>query len=247
MWLCNFRQCLGWREYSCVTCQYSRVRYHSCTFQKTHARVVTRLLVTHMNESCHTQGDGFIIEIRTGRTAYSMVTHLNNACQIWMNHEWVILHMSMSHITDMNASCHVQGDGLIIATFTGNLSYLTVTHMNESCHAYEWVMSHTGRRAHHSDSYWKHCLFNGCGRLTGMVRDMSRWYGSWHVSLICDMTHSHLWHDSLTWLIRICDMVYVYCPLIYDMAAGGSLVWFVTCLVDMPHSYLWYDLFVCLM
>jgi len=45
-------------------------------------------------------------------------------------------HIWMSHVTHMNESCH---------TYEWVMSHIwmsLVTHMNESCHTYEWVMSH---------------------------------------------------------------------------------------------------------
>ena len=48
----------------------------------------------------------------------------------------------MSHVTHMNESCH---------TYEWVVSHIFwmshVTHMNESCHTYEWVMGYTG--GHH--------------------------------------------------------------------------------------------------
>jgi len=94
----------------------------------------------------------------------------------------------MSHVTHMNESCH---------TYEWVMSHIWmshVTHMNESCHIYEWVMSQ-----HNS------CIF--CPH-----------FHPWLVH-ICDLTHllfgnvlwrrtlhSHVWHNSFkfaTWLIGI--------------------------------------------
>jgi len=49
-------------------------------------------------------------------------------------------HVWMSHVTHMNASCH---------TYEWDMPHMWmshVTHMNESCHTYEWVMSHIWMR-----------------------------------------------------------------------------------------------------
>ena len=59
---------------------------------------------------------------------------------------------------------------------------------------------------------------------------------------MCDMTHSHMWHDSfiyVTWLTHMCDMTHSY--VWHD--------WFiyVTWLIhmcDMTHSYMWHDSFI---
>ena len=43
----------------------------------------------------------------------------------------------MSHVTHMNESCHAH-EWVMSHTWMSH-----VTHMNESCHTHEWVMSHT--------------------------------------------------------------------------------------------------------
>jgi len=51
-------------------------------------------------------------------------------------YQWVMSHISMSHVTRMNESCH---------TYEWVMSHIRmshVTHTNESCHTYEWGMSH---------------------------------------------------------------------------------------------------------
>jgi hypothetical protein len=54
--------------------------------------------------------------------------------------EWVLSHVSMSHVTHMNGSC---------LTYEWVMSHIWtshVSHMNASCHTYEWVMSHISMR-----------------------------------------------------------------------------------------------------
>ena len=65
---------------------------------------------------------------------YSSVLPELRACELRLSHG--ISHISMSHVTRMNESCH---------TYEWVMSHIPmshVAHMNESFHAYEWVMSH---------------------------------------------------------------------------------------------------------
>ena len=76
----------------------------------------------------------------------------------------------MSHVTRMNESCH---------TYEWVMSHVWMSHvtrMNESCHTYEWVMSHVWM------SHVTHI-------------QMSRR----HKWVMWDMTHSYVWHDSFIW------------------------------------------------
>ena len=60
----------------------------------------------------------------------------------------------MSHVTHMNESCH---------TYEWVMSHIWmghVTHMNESCHTYAWVMSHI--RMHHVTHMNKSCYTYEC-------------------------------------------------------------------------------------
>jgi len=58
----------------------------------------------------------------------SRVTYIHESCHIWMDrtHGWVTSHIRMSHVTHMNCS-HI---------------WMSHTYMDESCYAYEQVMSH---------------------------------------------------------------------------------------------------------
>jgi len=63
----------------------------------------------------------------------SHVTHMNESCHTY---EWVMSHIWMSHVTHINEPCH---------TYQWVMSHIWmshVTHKNEPCHTYEWVMSH---------------------------------------------------------------------------------------------------------
>ena len=56
---------------------------------------------------------------------------------------------------------------------------------------------------------------------------------------MCDMTHSHVWHDwftCVTWLIHICDMTHSY--VWHD--AFTWVTWLIH-MCDMKHSYIWHN------
>jgi len=94
---------------------------------------------------------------------------INKSCRIWMSHvtyEWVMAYIWMSHViypwmspvifpwmspvTRTNESCiiwmsHVTHMNESCHTYEWAMSHIWmshVTHMNESCHTCEWVMSH---------------------------------------------------------------------------------------------------------
>jgi len=117
----------------------------------------------------------------------------------------------MSHVTCMNLSWHA--------------------HMTETCHTYEWVMSHIWV-SHIASIYidnsmyvWPHRFVTWLIRMRSMtwrihMCDMTHPY-VWHDLFMCvtwliymsDMTHSFVWHDSficVTWLIHTCDMTHSY-------------------------------------
>jgi len=113
--------------------------------------------VTHVNESCHT-----CEKVMTHKSSH---THMNGwyrwhdsfVCVTWLNH---MCDMTPSYVTllwlyslmcvawRMLESCH---------TYEWVMSHIWVghvTHMNESCHTYEWVMSHiwVGHVTHMNES-----------------------------------------------------------------------------------------------
>jgi len=115
---------------------------------------------SHMNEACGTY-KWVMSHIWMSHAAHMQTSHvLHEACysyewgsihkfmsytwRLVMSHTWIIVHserrhhvvhvsyMWMSHFTHMNESCH---------TYEWVMSHIWmshVTHMNESCHTYEW-------------------------------------------------------------------------------------------------------------
>jgi len=125
-----------------------------------------------------------------------------------------------------------------------------VTHMKESCHTYEWVMSHIFTVCCHTPLF-TYVIFTHCVHVMFDV-----WYDSfirvtWLIRM-CDMTHSYVWHDSfrcVTWLIYKCNMAhsYVWHELIhlFDMNSFICVTWLIQ-MCDMTQSYVWHASFICM-
>jgi len=120
-WL--IRMCDATHSYICDTTHVTQTSCH------THERVTSHIKrshgtglnnhVTHMNESCHTYEWVMTYQNR----------QIDVLCHTYESSDtsgWVMSHVWMSHVTHMNESCD--------------------TYVNESCHTYEWVMSHENRR-----------------------------------------------------------------------------------------------------
>jgi len=105
---------------------------------------------------------------------------------VW--HWWVMSHIWMSHVTHMNESCHKYQWVMphICVTLMSHVTGLML-YLEQSCHAYRWVMSHV----------WTSHPF---------IR------ATWLIDM-CDMIHSHVCHDSsicVAWLIHMCDIAHSY-------------------------------------
>jgi len=140
-------------------------------------------------------------------------------CHVRMSHvtchicERVMSHMRMSHVTYANESSHI---------WEWVMSYMRtsrVTYENESCHICERVMSHKRMMRpviSHTSLTWLYshmiwliciCVIYADTKVHNHVRHMCDMTG--RIILVCDMTRSHMWHDSfsyVTWLVRIYDM-----------------------------------------
>jgi len=135
--------------------------------------------VSHMYESCHRSNRGYII-------CMSHVTHQSEM--------GITARQWMSHISCMNESCHISNQGQYhsAATLRGRtkvrervMSHVWishVTHMDESRHTHECVMSHVGM-----------------SRLTG--QSARKCWGMWNLSHLTDAGFvSRKWVTSHIWV-----------------------------------------------
>ena len=177
------------------------------------------------------------------------VTHMNESCDTY---EWVMSHIWKHY--HMNGSCdrrerRVVRWGLREGVSVQAVSWMIhVTRINESCHTYQWIMSHT------SMSHVTH-MNESCH--------------------MCDMTHSYVWHDSfmcVTWLIHMCDMTHWYvwhdsfrtlpelksppvtpnvrlafhvCHMTHSYDTAFTCVTWLIPMCHMTHSYVWHDSLIC--
>ena len=169
--------------------------------------------------------------------------------------EWVMSHIWMSHVTNVNKSCY---------------TYEQVTHTNESCHTYEmshiWISHATntspvakgllGRRALRvretlclpaALKYYICDMTYLCGMTppyVWLIRmcDILIQY-VWHT---CDIRVTHVWHTCNTCDIRVtyvwhtCDLSHVWTPPYVWQVTRMSLIH----MCDMPHSTVSFDVLV---
>ena len=109
-----------------------------------------------------------------------------------------------------------------------------------SCHWHEW---------HEDVTYWwilSH--FNALDSFICVTWLIHMWHDSLTrmTRLMCDMTHSYVWHDSfirVTWLIHMWhDSLTRMTRLMCDMT--HSFVWRDSFICDMTHWHEWHDLCV---
>ena len=143
-----------------------------------------------------------------------------SAKSILWQHEWVVSQIWMSRVTDI-----------------ADKSRSHITHVNESCHTCEWVMSH---------KWYSH--FTGMRSMIDFDRYLPKYACAvtdpyvWHdspISVMSYMTHPyHTWHDSInhgkyeTWLTSEYAIWRVTCHVRHD--------WFIS---DMTHGrhFMWYS------
>ena len=124
-------------------------------------------MIWHINHMCVIDTCGtysyVTCHIRIRHVTYQwIVSHMNTSCHIWMRHvthECDMSHMNascdirMSHVAHTNESCMDSPRGILLPDLTrvthmnkrvmSHIWMSHVTHMNASCHTYEWLVSHT--------------------------------------------------------------------------------------------------------
>ena len=168
--------------------------------------------VTHMNESCHANDasnhtheylmkkDRFIMS----RIWMSHVTYMNESCP---KHEWVMSHMwmvrfmhMMRQITHTNTSWRKTYSSFQAYEWVKSQVWMShVADMNESCHKYGWVMSHT--QMHHRERQIDH------GTQTNET------FRTYETSFMGHVTHTRKWvmlHISMKHVSRTNESCHAY-------------------------------------
>jgi len=172
-----------------------------------------------------------------------------------------------THICDtwyIGTACaqHVQQHWLIPDT----TKLIHMWHMCNNPHSYVWHAQHLfihNSTTHLCDTCATVCattlIYTWCHNTYSNVTYVhQRWFISDTRIQMCDMTHSHvrhdsficvtwlihmLWHDSFicaTWLIHKCDMTHSYVR--HDSFI--CVTWLIL-MCDMTHPHVWHDSFIC--
>jgi len=104
--------------------------------------------------------------------------------------KWVHMsHTRMSHITHVNESCHTY-ESVVSHVWMSDVNESFGTHVNQSCHTYEWVTSHIWMR-HMSHVWMSHVThMNEAGHTYGWI--MSHIWMN-HVSHMNESCHTFEW------------------------------------------------------
>jgi len=205
----------------------------SCHIWMSH--ITYEWVMSHMNKSCH-------IWIRHDTYEWVM-SHTNESCHIWMSHvtyEWVLWHMNesfhrwMIHITSKTQITHHDIAQLMIANKASqSLARLYVTWLIyvNSWHIYIWWGWFMSDMTH----FW----------MTSRIwHDYER--VPWLIHM-CEMTHSHVWHDAFMSISDISTYdgadSWVTWPIFEWHHAFVYVTWLWTC--AMTHSHVWHDEFMC--
>ena len=128
------------------------------------------------------------------------MSHMNDS---WVKsmYGWVMSHTWVSHVSHMDESWHKYE---WVMSVMGHIWMIHVSHMNESCHPYKWDRSHICMsHVSHMDESWHKYKDHIWMTVEFKVCD----------SYVCAMTHPYVRHDSSmceTWLIHMWDMTHTY-------------------------------------
>ena len=187
-----------------ITCKY--VMLHNC--------YTIESVMLHINESCHVWMNRLTRQWVVSHLAchtYEWVMsrmNMNESCHMY---QWVMSHVWMSQVASMNESCLVWISHVAYERVVSHLneSWSHVTHewvvSHESCHTYEWVMSHIWMN-HVAYERVVSRLNGSChtwlGRLT---RVMSHIWMS-HVTHMNESCHTSIWVMSHIWMSHVTYM-----------------------------------------
>ena len=128
---CHTYEWVKWHVWmSHVTHIWKHLSYHTYEWVMSHVWISH---MTRMNESCHTH----LATPVMSHVWMSHVTHMNgDVIHIWLLNavNQVFFFLSRGYVISHIATRHMNVIWLVRMRH--------VTHMNESCHKYEWVMSH---------------------------------------------------------------------------------------------------------
>ena len=183
--------------------------HHTCLMRRIFWLIcMSDTCVTHDSHMCHScksdmnEHSKWLIYFSTRNDSYMSIrndsyipaldiTHITHVRHI--THEWHMCstsHMCMSNVTHVNASRHTCKSVISHGNGASHVAYMS--HMNESCRTYEWVMLHI-RMSH--VSHGTH------------INESCRTY-EWVMSQICTRHITHVWvtsdtcvtHANQTWL-----------------------------------------------
>jgi len=261
--LCHTRECV--MQYLWMS-HVTRVNEscHMYAWVMSHIRMS---LVTHMNKSCHIHEWPPMCDLLPPVVkfwSHTWMCHVNPMHESCHNYEWVVSHVQMMHVTHMNESCHTY-EWVMSHIWMSHVTHITshvthvkdhpwlihmcdmphlllhaVTHMNESCHTYEWVMAQVQtRHVTHMNESWHtyECVISHTWMTTHLTSPSSQLGLLGRLIHMCAMTHSYMRHDSftcVTWLIHPNDH-----PLDLSFLAIIAHMWrgLGTHMIELCHAY----------
>ena len=137
-------------------------------------------------------------------------------------------HSCMSHVTLMHESRHIH---VCMKTPPSDIAGAT-TH----CNTQQCTATHCNTLQQHSATHQNRARPRHCRRSNSYT------CVTWLIHM-CDMTHSHVWHDSftyVTWLIHTCDVTH---PRVWH-DSFTCVAWLIH-MRDVTHSHVWRDPFTC--
>jgi len=132
--------------------------------------------------------------------------------RIWMSHvtyEWVMSYMNelcriwvrMSHVTYVNESCHKYEWVMSHINESCHTHEWFMSHQNESCHRYECVMSHTNESCH---MWMGHVTYEWVmPHIEGVISHMNESCHMWMSNVTYEWVTSHMNKSCHVWMSHV--------------------------------------------